>query len=83
MKQHYCGTDIGFPLEAFQYLQVEHEQAEQRTILLSVDAQIVSNELLCGLSYGYYFLGADAPNSLMNCVRICCTAFVYTHGYIL
>lgn len=46
MKQHYCGTDIGFPLEAFQHLEVEHDQIKQKTTLLSIDAQIVSNELL-------------------------------------
>lgn len=46
MKQHYCGTDIGFPLEAFQHLEVEHDQTEQKITLLSVDAQIISNELL-------------------------------------
>jgi hypothetical protein len=46
MKQHYCGTDIGFPLEAFRHLEVEHDQTQQKITLLSVDAQIVSNELL-------------------------------------
>lgn len=46
IKQHYCGTDIGFPLEAFQHLEVEHDQTQQKITLLSVDAQIVSNELL-------------------------------------
>ncbi len=46
MKQHYCGTDIGFPLEAFQHLEVEHDQTQQKITLLSVDTQIVSNELL-------------------------------------
>lgn len=46
MKQHFAGTDIGFPLEAFQYLEVEHNQEEQKITLLSVDAQIVSHELL-------------------------------------
>lgn len=43
MKQHYSGTDIGFPLEAFQHLEVEHNQIKQKITLLSVDAQIVSN----------------------------------------
>lgn len=38
MKQHYYGTDIGFPLEAFQHLEVEYDQTQQKTILLSVDA---------------------------------------------
>jgi hypothetical protein len=46
MKQHYCGTDIGFPLDAFQHLEVIHHKTKQRTTLSSVDAQIVSNELL-------------------------------------
>jgi len=46
MKQHYCGTDIGFPLKAFQHLEVQHDQTKQRVTLLSIDVQIVSNELL-------------------------------------
>jgi hypothetical protein len=46
MKQHYYGTDIGFPIEAFQHLEVEHDQTQQKITLLSVDAQIVSNQLL-------------------------------------
>lgn len=46
MKQHHCGTDIGFPLEAFQHLEVEQDQTQQKVTLLSVDAQIVSSELL-------------------------------------
>ena len=46
IKQHYCGTDIGFPLEAFQHLEVEHDQTRQKITLLSVDAQIISNEFL-------------------------------------
>ena len=24
IKQHYCGTDIGFPLEAFEHLEIKH-----------------------------------------------------------
>ena len=46
IKQHCCGIDIGIPLEAFRHLEVEHDQTEQKITLLSVDAQIVSNELL-------------------------------------
>jgi hypothetical protein len=46
MKQHYCGTDIGFPLQAFQHLEVRHDQTQQKITLLYVDAQIISNELL-------------------------------------
>jgi hypothetical protein len=46
MKQHYCGTDIGFPLEAFQHLEVQHDQSQDKITLLPFDAQIVSNELL-------------------------------------
>ncbi len=46
IKQHCYGTDIGFPLEAFRHLEVEHDQTQQKITLLSVDAQIVSNELL-------------------------------------
>jgi hypothetical protein len=34
------------PLEAFQHLEVEHDKTQQKITLLSVDAQIVSNELL-------------------------------------
>jgi hypothetical protein len=46
MKQHYCGTDIGFPLEAFQHLEVGQDEIQQKTTLLSVNARIVSGELL-------------------------------------
>ena len=46
MKQHYYCTDIGFPLESFQYLEVKYDQTQQKITLLSVDAQIVSDELL-------------------------------------
>lgn len=46
IKQHHCGRDIGFPLEAFRYLEVDYTCAQQKTTLLSVDAQIVSNEFL-------------------------------------
>ena len=46
MKQHYCGTDIGFPLEAFQCLEVIHDQPQQKVVLSSANAQIASNELL-------------------------------------
>jgi hypothetical protein len=46
MKQHYCGTDIGFPLQAFQHLEVEDDQTQQKITMLYVDAQIISNELL-------------------------------------
>ncbi|KAH8811531.1 hypothetical protein F5884DRAFT_671327 [Xylogone sp. PMI_703] len=46
MKQHCSSVDIGFPLEAFQYIDVEYRQAERRTTLVSVDAQIVCNEIL-------------------------------------
>ncbi|KAK2768452.1 hypothetical protein FQN54_000307 [Arachnomyces sp. PD_36] len=45
IKQHCCGTDIGFPLKAFKHLEVKHDRHQEIT-LLSVDAQIVSNELL-------------------------------------
>lgn len=46
MRQHHCGTDIGFPLEAFQHLEVHYNENQQQTTLSSIDAQIVSNELL-------------------------------------
>lgn len=46
MKQHQYGTDIGFPLESFQHLEVEHDQTQQKITLSFVDARIVSNELL-------------------------------------
>ncbi|KAF7879589.1 hypothetical protein EAF04_000784 [Stromatinia cepivora] len=46
IRQHLHGTDIGFPLEAFRVVEVEHDQYTQKIALLSVDAQIVSNELL-------------------------------------
>lgn len=47
MKQHRCGIDIGFPLEAFQHLEARHhDDSPQKVILSSVDAQIVSNEFL-------------------------------------
>jgi hypothetical protein len=36
IKQHCCGTDIGFPPEAFRHLQVEHDQTQQKITLLSV-----------------------------------------------
>jgi len=46
IKQQSCGTDIGFPLDAFQHLEVEYDRSYKKTTLLSVDAQIVSNEFL-------------------------------------
>ncbi|KAH6671104.1 hypothetical protein B0J14DRAFT_595338 [Halenospora varia] len=46
IRHHYCGTDNGLPLEAFQHLEVENDQTERRTTLLSINAQIVSKELL-------------------------------------
>lgn len=46
IRQHLHGTDIGFPLEAFQIVEVEHDVKKQKVALLSADAQIVSNELL-------------------------------------
>ncbi|KFY89425.1 hypothetical protein V500_05711 [Pseudogymnoascus sp. VKM F-4518 (FW-2643)] len=46
MKQHRCGVDIGFPLEAFQHLDARHGEAPRKVILSSVNAQIVSNEFL-------------------------------------
>ncbi|OBT64332.1 hypothetical protein VE03_06748 [Pseudogymnoascus sp. 23342-1-I1] len=47
MKQHRWVIDIGFPLEAFQYLEARHhDDSPQKVILSSVDAQIVSDEFL-------------------------------------
>lgn len=46
MEQHFRGTDIGFPLDAFQLLEAKHDETQEKITLLSVDAQIVSNELL-------------------------------------
>ncbi|CAD6442665.1 95238975-4397-4591-8a49-16eca74d8c11-CDS [Sclerotinia trifoliorum] len=46
IRQHLHGTDIGFPLEAFRFVEVEHDQYKQKVGLLSADAQIVSNEFL-------------------------------------
>ncbi|KFY17158.1 hypothetical protein V492_00836 [Pseudogymnoascus sp. VKM F-4246] len=46
MKQHRCGTDIGFPLEACRHLEVRHHESPQKVVLSSADAQIVSDEFI-------------------------------------
>jgi hypothetical protein len=46
MKRHYHGPSHGFPLEAFQSTEVIESDLHRNIVLLSVDAQIVSNELL-------------------------------------
>ncbi|KFX94415.1 hypothetical protein O988_06324 [Pseudogymnoascus sp. VKM F-3808] len=46
MRQHRSGTDIGFPLEAFQHLEVRHDEAPQKIVLSSVNAHIISDEFL-------------------------------------
>ncbi|OBT83295.1 hypothetical protein VE02_07946 [Pseudogymnoascus sp. 03VT05] len=47
MKQHRYGIDTGFPLEAFQYLEVwQGEDSPWKVILSSANAQIVSDEFL-------------------------------------
>ena len=78
MKQHCCGTDIGFPVEAFQHLEVEHDQTQQKITLLSVDAQIISNELLMRSqtwillpwSRRHNYIDELAKNSLPNNISI-------------
>lgn len=46
MKRHYFGPRHGFPLEAFQSTEAIESGLYGNIVLLSVDAQIVSNELL-------------------------------------
>lgn len=47
MKQHRYGIDVGFPLEAFQYLEVwQGEGSPWKVVLSSANAQIVSDEFL-------------------------------------
>jgi hypothetical protein len=46
MNGHYLGPSHGFPLEAFQSTEVIESDLYGNIVLLSVDAQIVSNELL-------------------------------------
>jgi hypothetical protein len=46
MRQHRSGTDIGFPLEAFQHLEALHDETAPKIVLSSVNAQIISNEFL-------------------------------------
>lgn len=46
MRQHRRGIDIGFPLEAFQHLEVRHDESPQKVVISSVNAQIVSDEFL-------------------------------------
>jgi hypothetical protein len=46
MKRHCYGSDHGFPLEAFLHTEVELNDARGTTTLLSVEARIVSDELL-------------------------------------
>ncbi|KFY41076.1 hypothetical protein V495_05054 [Pseudogymnoascus sp. VKM F-4514 (FW-929)] len=46
MRQNRSGTDIGFPLEAFQHLEALHDETAPKIVLSSVNAQIISNEFL-------------------------------------
>ncbi len=46
MNRHYLGPSYGFPLEAFQSTEAVESDYFGNIVLLSVDAQIVSNELL-------------------------------------
>lgn len=47
MRQYLSGIDIGFPLGAFQHLEVcQDHESPWKTFLSSVDAHIVSQELL-------------------------------------
>lgn len=47
MMQHYRGIDIGFPLGAFQHVEVDHDQTRHTiTLFSSIEAKIFSNELL-------------------------------------
>lgn len=46
MNRHYLGPSYGFPLEAFESTEVIESELYRNMVLLSVDTQIVSNELL-------------------------------------
>ncbi|KFY78539.1 hypothetical protein V499_02342 [Pseudogymnoascus sp. VKM F-103] len=47
MRQHRDGIDIGFPLEAFRYLEVwQGEGSPWKVVLSSANAQIVSDEFI-------------------------------------
>ncbi|KAM3065285.1 hypothetical protein ACMFMF_011224 [Clarireedia jacksonii] len=46
MNRHHLGPSYGFPLEAFQSTEGIESDFYRNIVLLSVDAQIVSNELL-------------------------------------
>ncbi|PQE27138.1 Cyclin-like F-box protein [Rutstroemia sp. NJR-2017a WRK4] len=46
MNRHYLGPSHGFPLEAFQTTEVIESDIFRNIVLLSVEAQIVSDELL-------------------------------------
>lgn len=46
MRQHRSGIDIGFPLRAFQHLEMKYNRMHQKSTLLSIDAQITQNDLL-------------------------------------
>jgi hypothetical protein len=51
LSQHSQGIDLGFPLKAFQHVEVRHEHELQKTTLISIDAQIVSGEFLMRSQY--------------------------------
>lgn len=46
MNRHRLGPSYGFPLEAFQSTEAVESDLHRKIVLLSVDTQIVSNELL-------------------------------------
>ncbi|KAB8296804.1 hypothetical protein EYC80_002221 [Monilinia laxa] len=46
MRQYRSGIDIGFPLAVFQNLEMKYNRTHQKFTLLSIDAQIIQNDLL-------------------------------------
>jgi hypothetical protein len=46
MNRHYRGPSYGFPLEAFQSTEIIESDVDRNVVLLSVDTQIVFDELL-------------------------------------
>ena len=60
MKQHYCGVDLGFPLEAFSIQRLSTMTTNGQSIFHISTPRLSAMNFCCGLDYGHCFPGAGA-----------------------